>query len=175
MEQGYIMRAGTINYGLSEEDIYDSVRSFLSMFYCGPIINGNQNAPLPSDCIVITMLLRKSLSLPSTTYSKDNETETSRRTQLVIFQVDIYGKHAMSVYDSIVVLSMNPTSYFCQSEDVESISLARINERGRLPFVNEQRNYENRYTLDMEFTIYNEISRETEFIDTINVQTIEVK
>lgn len=169
------MRAGKIDYGLSESDIYKAVRKYLELFTDLTIIYGNQNAPLEKDSIVITMLYRRSLSLPSTRYSKDDATETSRRTTLVTFQVDIYGKDAGQVYDAIVVLSQNPTSYWYESEDSPSINLAKIVERGRMPFVNEQQNYENRYALEMEFSIYNEISRTIDFIESINVKTIEVK
>lgn len=175
MDKGGSMRAEKINYGLSERDIYNSVREFILMFTDLPVNFGNQNGPLDEDSVVITKLYQHSPSLPSTTYDSVTKTETSRRTTLTTFQVDIYGKSAGQIYDAIVVLGMNPTSYWYASEDSPNVSLAKIVERGRVPFVNEQANYENRYMLEMEFSIYNEVSRTIEFIESINVKTIEVK
>lgn len=169
------MRTRTIDYGLSESDIYDAVRKYIEMFTDLPVIYGNQNAPLPKDSVVMTMLYRRSLSLPSTTYSKSDSKETSRRSTLINFQVDIYGKDAGQVYDAIVVLSQNPTSYDDENELSPNVNLAKITERGRVPFTNEQQNYENRYSMEMEFSIYNEVSRTIDFIESINVKTIEVK
>lgn len=175
MEQGYIMRTEAINYGISENDLYDYVRNFISQYTNGIIVYGNQDSPLPENSIVITMLYRTSKSLPSTTYNSETKTETSRRSYQVNFQVDIYGGDAGQVYDAIVMLSQNPTSYDYLIENFPNISLINLVERGRMPFINEQQKYENRYMLEMEFSIYNEVSRTIDFIESINVKTIEVK
>lgn len=167
------MSAEKINYGLSEKEIYSAVTTFLKRLTDLPIIISGQNAPVLENSIVITMLYRNHKSTVSTRY--DENGEVSRRTTLIDFQVDIYGQNAGQVYDAILVLGQNQTSYEIQREQNPNIELVEIIERGRQPFVNEQKNYENRYTLEMRFSVFNELSRTIEYIDKLNVKITEVK
>lgn len=167
MEQTNTMPAEKINYGVSEQNIYDEVRDYLSQFTSLPIIDGNQNASPPYESVIITMLGRQSKSSPSSSYSLAGQ--KVRRSTLVTFQVDIYGENAGQVYDAIVTMGL--TSF----DNNSFVAPCRFLERGRMPFINEQRNYEARYSLDVEFSLFNELSREVTPITSATITIKEVK
>lgn len=129
-------------------DIYKEVRAYLlGLFLCPPdaVIYGYQEQGLPQNAVVMTILFEHSLDVSVNYYDPLLDITTVQQSVEVTMQLDFYGDEAGARARKLSNLWKNhyTSAAFTKCQPLYS------KDPQRMPIVNEQSNYEDRWSVDV--------------------------
>ncbi len=133
---------------VNHDDIYTEVRAYLlGLFSCDPetVIHGYQEEGLPQNAIVMTILFEHSLDVSANYYDPLLDKTTVQQSVEITMQLDFYGDEAGSRARKLSTLWKNhyTTAALTKCQPLYS------KDPQRMPIVNEQSNYEDRWSVDV--------------------------
>lgn len=134
---------------VTHDAIYTEVRAYLlGLFLCSPetVIQGYQNgSPLPPNAVVMTVLFDVGLDVPVSHYDPITDTTVVQQSVEVTMQLDFYGeqagtraRHVSNLWKSHYTATALTVCKPLYSKDPR-----------RMPIVNEQAQYEDRWSVDV--------------------------
>lgn len=134
---------------VNHDDIYEEVRAYLlGLFLCPPetVIKGYQNgSPLPQNAVVMTILFEHSLDVSANYYDPLLDITTVQQSVEVTMQLDFYGGDAGSRARKLSNLWKNHYT----ANALTKCQPLYSKDPQRMPIVNEQSNYEDRWSVDV--------------------------
>lgn len=166
----------------SQSDIMAALRGFLlSILPPGVVVIAGQSNRVPepagSNYVVMTPIMRTRLSTNIDIYA-DPETQIGSRSiqtaTRATIQIDAHGPGASD--NTQVILAMFRDSFACEAFGKSSFTIQPLftSDPRQMPFINDQQQYEDRWTLDAELQVNPVVSTTQQFADTLSAGLIEV-
>lgn len=134
---------------VTQQDIYKEVRAYLlGLFSCPPqtVIQGYQNNnPLPNEAVVMTILFENELDMAVSHYDLAADKTAVQQSVEVTMQVDCYGPQAATRARKLATLWKNHYT----TAALKSCQPLYSNSPKRLPIINEQSVYEDRWLVEL--------------------------
>ncbi|WP_432784680.1 hypothetical protein AAEX37_01957 [Oligella sp. MSHR50489EDL] len=153
---------------ITHRDLYIDIRRYLiktlgiSAEDEKQVIQAYQNSnPLPADAVVMTILFERPIDSTFVNYKKANEQKAIvQQAREATVQLDFYGSLAQTRSQKIALLWK--TSYSLR--ELKKCAPLYTKEPRRIPIVNEQNNYEDRWSLDCLLQYDPEVEHEQDYI-----------
>lgn len=145
---------------ITHRDIYIDVRNYLiSLLEAEPkqVIQGYQNnSPLPLDAIVMAITSESEIDTPATYTDEENGKLIVQQSREVVVQVDFFGKKAQERCQKVSIIWKN----YYTTEALKCCQPLYAREPRRLPILNEQAMYEDRWTIELVLQYNPEVAHE---------------
>ena len=156
---------------VNHNQIFREVRAYLlGLFLCPPetIIQGYQNdAPLPSNAIVMSMLFEHGLDVSANYYEPVKDKAVVQQSVEITMQIDFYGEESGDRARKLCNLWKN---YYTTAR-LTSCQPLYAKDPMQMTFINEQSRYEHRWMVELALQYNPEFEHDQTYLDmpTINL------
>ena len=163
---------------ITESDVFTCLGLFLQdILPAGvDVVQGQDNrvpAPAAPDYVVMWSSSRARLSTNHVVYDRDAETKTSTAPTKVTMQVDVHGPKCADNTQIFTTLFRDSYAADFFRNLGKGVAPLSCDDGQQLPFLNGQKQFENRWTLYAQFQINPDVSTNQTFADSITPQLIE--
>jgi hypothetical protein len=150
---------------VTHNQIYREVRAYLlGLFSCPPssVIQGYQNdAPLPNNAIVMTILFEHSLDVAANYYEPVEDKAVVQQSVEITMQIDFYGEESGDRARKLCNLWKNHYT----TARLSSCQPLCAKDPMQMTFINEQSRYEQRWMVELTLQYNPEFEHEQTYLD----------
>lgn len=163
--------AAMATISVTEGDILDELRAYLTELFSCPVVRGYANdSPPPVDGIVMHMLLEGDIDYTSEYWNPADEQMTAQRSVEATFQLDFYGAEANG--RARVVANLWKSSY--TTDRMTKCQPLDNGQPRKDVLVNQANQYENRMMLEITLQYNPETSYHVDSVDEISITTTNI-